>query len=179
MINKLRSNFRLSNLLVRLAFVLAYVFYSWQKTLAATQMTLQMYVDAGINLSGSSALLVAILASLLMGVVLMFVVPFVANTFLNMSRFYNVPRAEYALITHLFFTLYYLVCGALNLINLITPLLLSWGDRLFSFLAATGAMIGFYIVTKKLYFNAVTARYYFRNLAILYFVVAFLFGVIL
>ena len=178
MFSKLRSNYRLSNLLTRIAFVLAYVFYSWQKTLATTELALQMY-NFTPNMSSSHTVVVAILSSLLMGAILMFLVPVVANVFLNISRFYNVPRAEYCLIAHLFFTLFYLVCGALNLVNLITPLLLVWGEKLFPFISATGCMIWFYAVTKRLYFNDATAKYYFRNLAILYFVVAFVFGVIL
>ena len=178
MFSKLRSNFRLSNVLVRIAFVLTYVLYSWQNILATTKLMLSMY-GSQINISDTYALVMAIFASLLLGVVIMFLVPFVANVFLNFSRFYNIPRAEYGLIVHMFFALFYFVCGVLSLVHLLTPLLLTWGEKLFPFLAATGCIIGFYAVTKKLYFNDVTAKYYFRNLAILYFVFAIVFGVVL
>ena len=132
-----------------------------------------------LNVSDTYMLIVSIFSSLFIGVVLMFLVPFVANVFLNFSRFYNVPRAEYSLIVLLFFALYYLVCGVLSLVHLFTPLLLTWGEKLFQFITATGCVIWFYAVTKKLYFNDVTARFYFRNLAIVYFVVAIVFGVVL
>ena len=178
MFSKLRANYRLSNVLVRIVFVLAYVLYSWQNILATTQLLLHTY-GLMANVSSTYVLVMAIFATLLIGVVLMFLVPFIANTFLNFSRFYNIPRAEYSLIAHLFFTLYYLVCGVLSLVHLFTPLLLTWGEKIFPFVTATGCIIGFYAVTKKLYFNDATAKYYFRNLAIVYFVFAFVFGVVL
>ena len=178
MFSKLRRNYRLSNVLVRIAFVLAYVLYSWQNILATTQLMMQMY-GMTTHASGVYVLLMSIFVSLLIGVVIMFLVPFLANTFLNFSRFYNVPRAEYGLIVHVFFTIFYFACGALSLLHLITPILLTWGEKMFPFIAATGCMIGFYAVTKKLYFNDVTSWYYFRNLAIVYFVFAFIFGVVL
>lgn len=178
MFNRLRSNYRLSNVLVRIAFVLAYVFYNWQNTLATTQVMLSMYGTV-VNLPGAYVFIITIFSSLLIGIALMFLVPFVAGFFLNFSRFYNVPRAEYSLIVHVFFTLYYFVCGALSLVHLFTPLLLTWGAKMFPFLVATGCVIWFYAVTKKLYFNDATAQYYFRNLAIVYFVVAIVFGVVL
>ena len=137
-----------------------------------------MYGSA-LNISETYALVVAIFASLLIGVALMFIVPFIANLFLNFSRFYSVPRAEYRLLVQLFFTLYYFVCGVLSLVHLFTPIFLTWGEKLFPFVVGTGCVIWFYAVTKKLYFNDVTAWYYFRNLAIVYFVFALVFGVVL
>ena len=178
MFSKLRNNYRLSNVLIRIAFVLAYVLYSWQDILGNTQLALQLYGSV-LNISYTYALVVAIFATVSIGVGLMFLVPFVAGVFLNFSRLYSVPRAEYGLLAHLFFTLYYLVCGLLSLVNLFTPLLLTWGEKLFKFIVATGCLIWFYAVTKKLYFNDATAQYYFRNLVIVYFVLAVLFGVVL
>ena len=178
MFSKLRNNYRLSNVLIRIAFVLAYVLYSWQDILGNVQLVLQLY-GSTLNISYEYALVAAIFASIFIGVALMFIVPFVANVFLNFSRLYSVPRAEYGLLAHLFFTLYYFVCGLLSTVNLFTPLLLTWGEKLFPFVVATGCLIGFYAVTKKLYFNDATALYYFRNLAIGYFVFAVLFGVVL
>ena len=178
MISKLRSNFRLANVLVRIAFVLTYVLYSWQNILSTMQVVLQMYGLAAGEF-GTYTLLMAIFASLLIGAVLMLVVPLVANVFLNFSHFYNVPRAEYKLLTLVFCTLFFLGSGVISLVNLITPLFLTWGEKIVPFFVATGCAIGFYAVTKKLYFNDVTAPYYFRNLVIVYFIVAFLFGVVL
>lgn len=167
LISKLRSNYRLSNVLIRLAFVLTFTFSTWQASLAATVIYL-----------GEPSLWMALMSSALLGVILMFLVPFVASTFLNVSRFYNVPRAEYGLLALLFFSLYYLACGALRLVNIFTPTFLTWGEVLFPFFVSLGCVIWFYSVTKKLYFNDVTAVYYFRNLAITYLVFALLMGVV-
>ena len=132
-----------------------------------------------LNVSDAYMIVIAIFSSLLIGVVLMFLVPFVAKVFLNFSRLYNVPHAEFALLAQMFFALFYFVSGLLSLVNLFTPLLLTWGEKLFPFIVGTGCVIGFYAVTKKLYFNDVTALYYFRNLAIVYFVFTVVFGVVL
>ena len=162
MFNKLRANYHLSNVLIRIAFVLAYVLYSWQTSLAiATLMVGQQF-------TGRYGLLIAIMSSALLGSIIMLIVPLISNVFLNYSRFYTVPRAEFALLTHLFLTLYFAICGALKLINLITPLLLVWGEILFPVLVSLGCVIWFYAVTVKLYFNNQTKPYYFRSLLIAY-----------
>ena len=180
MFSKLRSNYRLSNVLVRIAFVLAYVLYSWQTSLTVAQTTMREMSGMGLyGISESYTMIVAFFASASLGVGLMFLVPFLARTFLNVSHFYNVPRAEYSLLAHVFITFYYLVCGALRLINLFTPLLLVWGDVLFPIVTSLGCVIWFYAVTSKLYFNDVTKPFYFRNVAIVYLVCAFVFGVVL
>ena len=113
-------------------------------------------------------LVVSVLTSAIIGVIIMLLLPLVSNVFLNYSRFYSVPRAEYSLLMMLFFTLYFTVCGILKLINLITPLLLTWGEVLFPVIVSLGCVIWFYAVTAKLYFNNQTKPYYFRNLATTY-----------
>ncbi len=168
MFNKLRQNYKLSDVLIRIAFVLTYVFYSWQECLAAAQTVSMSYGIAA--LPETTVIVLALLMSFLIGVVLMFLVPFVTNLFLNSSKFYNVPRAEYALLAHLFCTIYFVVCGALRLVDLFTPVLLVWGGVLFPFVVSLGCVICFYAVTSRLYFNDVTRPYYFRNAAIVYFV---------
>ena len=166
MFNKLRANYQLSNVLVRIAFVLAYVLYSWQTSLSvATLIVGQMTTQA---LSGQYNLLVALLTSALLGAIVMLLVPLVCNVFLNYSRFYSVPRAEFTLLAHLFLTIYYAICGALKLINLFTPLLIVWGEVLFPVIVSLGCIIWFYSVTAKLYFNNQTKPYYFKSLAIAY-----------
>ena len=180
MFSKLRSNYRLSNILVRIAFVLCFVLYSWQYSLQVTQMTIREMSYMGFGgFSDSYTLLMAIFVSSALGVGLMFLTPFLARTFLNISRFYSVPRAEYGLLSLVFVTLYLLVCGLLKLINVFTPLLLVWGEVLFPFLISLGCVIWFYAVTSKLYFNDVTKPFYFRNMAIVYFVCTVVFGVVL
>lgn len=164
MINKLRANYNLSKVLIRIAFVLAYVLYSWQTSLAVATL---MFGEAG-QAAGSYNLWVALMASALLGVAVMFLTPLISNVFLNFSRFYTVPRAEYALLTQLFFTFYFAICGALRLINVFTPLLLTWGEVLFPLITSLGCVIWFYAVTAKLYFNDQTKPYYFRNLALTY-----------
>lgn len=179
MFNKLRQNYRLSNVLIRIAFVLAYVLYSWQDSMVAVQLSTLQLQSTGLHMTNSLAVVTALMTSAGIGVALMFIVPLLASWFLNLSKFYTVPRAEYRLLVHVFFTLYYVVCGVLKLINVFTPLLLNWGDTLFPLLVSLGCMIWFYHVTSKLYFNDVTKVFYFRNISILYFVCAFVFGVVL
>lgn len=177
--SKLRQNYRLSNILIRILFVLGYVFYSWQDNLTAAELTKIQLYDMGVILTGSQTLLTALLVAALFGVALVFLVPWFAKLFLNASKFYSVPQAEYCLLVHVFFTLYYFVCGALKLVNVFTPILLAWGAVIFPFLVSLGCVIWFYKVTSDLYFNDATRPFYFRNMAILYFVCAFLFGVVL
>lgn len=179
MFSKLRQNYRLSNILVRILFVLGYIFYSWQDSLVSVQLSMYQLNAMGIALTSAQELLVALMTSTLLGVGLMFLVPWLASVFLNMSKFYAVPHSEYRLLVHVFFTLFYFVCGALKLVNIFTPLLLTWGATLFPFLVSLGCVIWFYSVTSNLYFNDVTKPFYFRNMAILYFVCAFVFGVLL
>ena len=166
-------------MLIRIAFVLAYIFYSWQDSLTAVEISNAQLKALGLAMPGSLNVVTALFTSSLIGVGLMFLVPLLARLFLNMSRFYSVPRAEYGLLVHVFFTLYYVVCGALRLINLFTPILLVWGSVLFPVVTSLGCVIWFYIVTSRLYFNDVIKPFYFRNMAIVYLVCAFVFGVIL
>ncbi|MCH5160190.1 MAG: hypothetical protein J1F66_05045 [Clostridiales bacterium] len=163
MINKLRANYNLSNVLIRIFLVLAYVLYSWQTSLAVTTLMLERMV-------GGYNLWLALLTSALLGAIIMVIVPFISNIFLNYSHFYTVPRAEYGLLTMLFIALYFAICGLLKLINLITPILLVWGEILFPVLVSLGCVIWFYSVTANLYFNNQTKPYYFRNIAITYLV---------
>ena len=162
MFKKLRANYQLSNVLIRILFVLAYVLYSWQTSLAVTTLMI------GERFAGQYNLWLALLSSVLLGVIIMFLVPIVTNIILSSSHFYTVPRSEYALLAHLFLTIYFAICGALKLINLITPLLIVWGDILFPVLVSLGCVIWFYSVTAKLYFNDATKPYYFRTLALTY-----------
>lgn len=166
--NKLRSNYALSNVLIRILFVVTFVLYSWQMSLSATVLFM-----------AQSDLWLALTTSLVLGVIVMFLVPIFVNIFLNASRFYTVPRAEYCLLTHLFCSIFFGICGVLKLINLLTPLLLLWGEVLIPVIVSLGCVIWFYRVTSKLYFNDVTTVYYFRNLAVIYLVLVLVMGVTL
>ena len=149
-------------MLIRILFVLSYVLYGWQTSLAVATLMFGQYSIGYYNLG------IALASSMLLGAVIMLIVPFISNIFLNYSRFYTVPRAEYGLLTILFISIYFAICGALKLINLFTPLLLVWGEILFPVLVSLGCVIWFYSVTAKLYFNNQTKPYYFRNLSIAY-----------
>ena len=164
MIDKLRKNYNLSKVLVRLLFVLAYVLYSWQTSLSVVTLMMDTVALGRFNVW------IAVMSSALLGVILMLLVPLVCNVFLNYSRFYTVPRAEFSLLAYLFFALYFGVCGVLRLINLLTPLLIVWGEILFPVLVSLGCMIWFYVVTSNLYFNNQTKPYYFRSLTLAYFI---------
>ena len=153
-------------MLVRIAFVIAFILYSWQTTLSvATLMLGQM---TGQVISGQYNLWVALLTSALLGAIVMLLVPLICNVFLNYSRFHSVPRAEFSLLALLFLAIYYAICGALKLINLFTPLLIVWGEILFPVIVSLGCIIWFYSVTAKLYFNNQTKPYYFKSLVIAY-----------
>lgn len=178
MFNKLCQNYQLSSILVRLAFVLMYAFYSWQDYLSNVQY-LRASLGSDFLITDTYAVLLAVFVALLIGMIIMFLVPVVTNLFLNWSRFVNVPRSEFALLAQLFCTMHFAVCGVLRLLNLITPIFMTWGSVLFPFVTSLGFVIWFYHVTSRLYFNDVTRPYYFRNVAIAYFVCAVVFGVVL
>ena len=101
----------------------------------------------------------------------MFIVPFLAGLFLNVSKIYSVPRAEYCLLVNLYCALGFFVNGLLNLINLITPVFMVWGGVIFPFVITLVGFISFYLVTSKLYFNDVTKVHYFKCLLIVALVV--------
>lgn len=165
MFNKLKANFNLSNLLVRIFYVLAVVLASWQGmlgTLYHAFANMPAFAQTMAQLSGNAKLTVALFSSALEGVVLMFVTPFLAGLFLNIAKIYTVPRAEFGLIVNLYCAIGFFVTGLLNLINLITPLFLVWGGVIFPFIVTLGCFVSFYLVTSKMYFNDVTKVYYFK-----------------
>ena len=167
MIEKLRRNFNLANVLSRIFFVLAFVFASWQQFLSATILVL-----------GYSSLLLGLATALMMGVGLSFLFPVLIRLVLNWARIYSVPRAEYCLWGIVFSTVGMLLCGLMNLVHLFTPLFILWGSVLFPFVSLTVAMLCFYKVTSSLYFNDVTRVYYFKLCLIVYAVLAVVVGVL-
>lgn len=163
MFNKLRANYNLSNVLVRIAFVLAFVFCNWQRFLGvAYNMSFQSITGGTLDINGVGVLLLSLFSAALMGAVLMFLIPFLADVFLNLAKIHSVPRAEYRLLLLLFFTIGFFANGLLNLINLATPLLLVWGGVLFPFVVSVCCCFAFYKVTVRLYFNDVTVVNYFK-----------------
>lgn len=173
MFGKLRANYNLSNVLVRIFFVLAVVLSTWQDMLGAVNYyTVSGFMQFGnmqelmVGLSGAAKLLIALTSSLIVGIALMFLTPFLANVFLNVSKIYSVPRAEYCLLVNLYCALGFFVNGLLNLINLLTPVFMVWGGVIFPFLITLGGFVSFYLVTSKLYFNDVTKVHYFKCLSV-------------
>lgn len=167
MIEKLRHNFNLTNILSRIFFVLMFVFANWQQYLTATILVL-----------GHSNLALGLSVAFIVGVILVFLLPVLINLVLNWAKIFSVPRAEYCLFGIIFAALGMLVCGLLNLVNLFTPLFLVWGAVLFPFVSLTVAMLCFYKVTSSLYFNDVTRVYYFKLCLIVYAILAVLVGVL-
>ena len=112
MFNKLRANYNLSNVLVRIAFVLAFVFCNWQRFLGvAYNMSFQSITGGTLDISGVGVLLLSLFSAALIGAVLMFLIPFLADVFLNLAKIHSVPRAEYRLLLLLFFTIGFLLTG--------------------------------------------------------------------
>ncbi len=173
LINKLKTDYRLSNMLVRILFVVGFVFSCWQDLLLSTTM-----VASYMGLPSGAVIPTMLLTGIIMGVVLTLIIPFVINMLLNFLRVYNVPRHEYVLIALMFFDIGFFAVGILNLVNLITPLFIVWGSVLFPLIVSLGCTIGFYKVTANMYFNDVTRQRYFKNLAILYVALVIVLGVI-
>lgn len=167
MIEKLRRNFNLANVLVRVFVVLTFVFANWQQSLAVTVLVI-----------GSPNLLLGLSVAFVVGVVLSFLLPVLINLLLNWAKIFSVPRAEYCLIGTAFAALGMLICGLLNIVNFFTPLFLVWGSVIFPFVALTVAMLCFYKITSNLYFNDLTRVYYFKLCLIVYAVLAVVVGVL-
>ncbi len=175
MLTKLRNNYKLSNILVRIAFVLAFVFANWQTGLAAVMLT-ESYVQT--TFTGAVKLIVALLSVAFSGTIWMFLLPPITNVVLNFAKIHSVPRNEYCVLVHAFFALGYFICGVLNLVNVFTPLFAVWGRILFPFVSSLVAVVLFYKVTSKLYFNSATTVYYFKVCAIAYLAIVFVLEVL-
>lgn len=172
MFSKLKANYNLSNILVRIFFVLAVVLATWQDMLGTVYYTyLGATQEMLAQFNESAKLAIALMASLFSGVVLMVVTPFLAQLFLNVTKIYSVPRAEFCLIVNLYCAIGFFLVGVLNLINLITPLAMVWGGVLFPVIVTIGCFASFYMVTSKMYFNDVTKVHYFKCLLIVFVIV--------
>ena len=169
---KLKTNYQLSNMIVRILFVVGFTFCNWQDLLISVNL-----VSEGMGLPAGATIPMVLLSGIFMGLIINLCVPFAVNAILNFSRLYNVPRHEYVLLAMLFFDIGFFACGILNLVNLITPIFMTWGAVLFPLIVSCGCVIGFYKVTSKLYFNVVTRQRYFKGLAIAYLVTVVVLGV--
>lgn len=161
MIAFFRKNFMLSNIVVRILFVLTYFFSHWQTGLTSTLIVM-----------GETNWPLAILVLVIIGTVLMFLIPVITGVLLGWARIISVPRAEFCFLAYVFCAVGFAILGIFNLVNLFTPLLLSWGEALFPLIAAAVASLLFYRVTSKLYFNDVTRPHYFKMCAVYFAVFA-------
>lgn len=168
MINKLRQNYNISNILATVAFALTYAFAKWFNFTSVSSIFI-----------GNSNIMVVVLAALLSGFIFAVILPYAINLVLNIARINFVPRAEYSLLAKLFFSATYLVCGLLNLLRFLSPFFAVWGEMLVFAVTTTIAVFSFYSVTAKLYFNNNSRVYYFRLIVIVYIVVMLLGGYIL
>lgn len=154
-------------MLVRIFYVLAVVLATWQTMLGTVfYASFGFSAEVFAQLTSAAKLTVALMSSVIMGVALTFLTPFLAGLFLNVSKIYTVPRAEFGLLANLFCAIGFFVCGLLNLINLITPIFMVWGGVIFPFVVTLACFIAFYSVTSGLYFNDVTKAHYFKCLLI-------------
>lgn len=167
MIDKLRKNYKLSSVLTKVFYVASFVLANWFRMSSAT-----LYVY------GKPNLLLTIFSTLIAALIFVFLLPVLIRWFLRLSRFINVPQNEYPLIALLFFTIYNLVYGGMTFIQLATPLYIVWGNLVAHLLVGTLCFVGFYKVTANLYFNDVTKPYYFKTIAIAYFIVMLFGGVL-
>ncbi len=162
MITKLRNNFKISNVLSKVLFVLTFAFANWQQASAILAL-----------LSGQNNTLLAIVFCWAVAIAMVLIVPFVVEFLLKTLKLYNLPTAEYTFLATCACSFGFLLCGLLNLVHLFTPIFLAWGSVLFPFISTLLATLLFYKVTAKLYFNDVTVVHYFRSVGILFVVLVF------
>lgn len=163
LINKIRNNYLASAILIRLLFVVAFVFANWQLTVSACVMVL-----------GTPSIGLIIGSIAIMTVMVTVLLPVITNLLLSMYRIYTVPREEYVLLTFFFFSMGCLLQGLLNLLVMAIPYAGSWIIILSRFFGSVLSWVLLYTVTSKLYFNDVNRKYYFKAMAIVFFVFAVL-----
>lgn len=168
MLNKLKQNYRLANVLSRVLFVAAYVFATWQR-----------YLQASFLIIAEQNLLVALLASALVGVVAQFIVPLLVKMFLNMSRIHSVPVAEYCILALLYFSAAMAASGAVCLVGWFVPVASVWLGVLAPVAATLVVGFLFFRRTSALYFNDVTAVVYAKSYFVAWVILLVIVGVIL
>ena len=90
MITKLRNNFKFSNVLSKVLFVLTFAFANWQQASATVAL-----------FSEQNNTLLAIACCLVVAVAMVLILPFAVDFLLKTLKLYNLPTAEYTfLVTH-------------------------------------------------------------------------------
>ena len=151
MFSKLRTNYRLANILARTLFVLAFMFATWRNFYESSYLVLQRF-----------DLPMALLAAAVLGIIVQFLVPVVCGLFLNFARNQTVPAAEFCIFVGWF------VPVAAVWLTVIAPVA---SVLLYGFL--------FFLRTSKLYFNDVTAVNYAKSFIWAEVVLLVVFGVLL
>lgn len=167
MLEKLKNNYGLSNWLARIAYVLLYTFAMWR----VSQSVLTVY---GEQLGVTPTIWIALLFSLVSGIISLLITYFLTGLILNLLRFFFLPRQEFTLLVIVFFALKNLILGVLNCFYFISPIVIAWGKLLFPILAFLTSGIFFYITANKYYLNSKTAPIFYRTLVMFFCVLSVL-----
>ncbi len=175
MLNKLRQNYRLSNMLARVLFIVTMTFsLSWR--FCAQIPVLGLYLT---DIDSSMLVPACIFSAMLVAVIAHFLVPLACNIFLTYSRIHSVPIAEYVVLAFACCSCGFLISGAFNALAYFVPSLSVWISGLVQPIVMLACLILFYFVTERLYFNDVTAATYFKSYAVLTLVIVVIAGVLL
>lgn len=176
MIEKLRQNYRLSNLLARLLFVATVTFALFWKCLPVAGVVSDI---GGQTIPENLIVPSCVIASLLVAVAVHFLVPLACNLFLNVSRIHCVPAAEYVLLAFVCCSAGFLLRGLFALLAYFVPNVSNWVNGLAPFVLTLASGALFYKITAKMYFNDVTVVPYFKNFSVALIALAVVLGVIL
>ncbi|MEG2014434.1 MAG: hypothetical protein RR086_01765 [Clostridia bacterium] len=159
MIEKLRKNYQLVNVLSYLCCILFFCLSQWYYLFGQIN-----YIALAFNFVCTKWM--AILIIVLEGAIITLLLSPISSVILNLSRIYFVPRAEFGVLVRLSVTSMFMALSLFNLTFLFSPVVLIWGLLLYKLVLGVGAGIGFYLVTSKLYCNTATKPYYFKVLSI-------------
>ena len=168
MFSKLKSNYRLANILARALFVVAFMFASWRRFFEASYIVMK-----------HSDLLLALVAAGLFGIVLQFLIPVVCGLFLNFARNQTVPVAEFCIFAYLYFAAGMATTGAILLVAWFVPTTMVWLEMIAPVFCTLLFGFLFFLRTSKLYFNDVTVVGYAKSFAVAAVLLVVLCGVML
>ncbi|MEG1528081.1 MAG: hypothetical protein RR248_04435 [Clostridia bacterium] len=164
MIEKLREKYALSAWLIRIAFVVTYVFAFWYDTCGIVDYMSMIFVDF------TASLWYVPLVAVVTGICMLGILMIMVSVIINFCRLYYLPKAEFTLIVTAFFVLRHLIMGVLKLLYYITPIIHIWGQLLIPLIATLICAILFYKTVKKLYLNNLNEPHFFKCELILFIV---------
>lgn len=168
MFSKLRTNYRLANILARTLFVLAFMFATWRNFYESSYLVLQRF-----------DLPMALLAAAVLGIIVQFLVPVVCGLFLNFARNQTVPAAEFCIFAYLYFAAGMATTGAILLVGWFVPVAAVWLSVIAPVVSVLLYGFLFFLRTSKLYFNDVTAVNYAKSFIWAEVMLLVVFGVLL